>query len=568
MADFPFASDAPAVIFDENPVDFDPWKRNRIAEKKVHRENFWERAGDAYISLLAAAIVFAYAAGIAHAFSASLKEDISGGVIRNGIGVIPGESAASALVMLGMLAALSLISRLGPVAVDGAQGFWWLTLPVSRTPFLARLLRQRLVTTAVLGVLLWLPIGYGTVLGGLSKGGFTGVMLGALSLGLLFVVLSLLAALAQARGWARGFKTSVNIVILVLALCYGADVLMRITGAGTLQWFWRSLPSVLPAAAQEGQWWIPLVLLVVALAGFRAIRGHLQNIDRNELISRGAASAHAGAALALLDDKSLSAAIENAGTKESSRALARREHIRRRGGDVFSRLLSASSVRGPYSALIRAELLVLLRAPGVWRGLLAGWAIPAAGVFAIPGGHPLVLGTLVVVGCCVAARAAATAASQAADVPSLESIIPLGRTAIRQTHALVALILLVPWGVALTGFLGWAVDLDAASLPLFLAIGALAGAGLAAGGIRLAYRPELDWGSVMLLSALGKATGPMIQHFTHGYDVMVVATIALVAGLLLTPVPPLLLLVSAVVAAVLWAAGTSTTANSKVHGID
>lgn len=557
----------PAAFPEDTPVAFDPWLRNRVAEKRVLRENFWERLGDAYISLLAAGIVFAYAAGMAHAFAASLKQDIQNGVVRAGIGVIPAESAASALVMFGMIAVLGLISRLGPVAVDGAQGFWWLSLPVSRTPYLARLLRQRLVTTAVYGMLLWLPIGYGTVLGGLSGGGLPGVLAGAVSLGLLFVLLSLLAALAQSGNRARAFGVVVHAVTVVLVLAYGIDVALRSAASGSLEGFWRVLPSVLPLAAQEGQWWIPVLLLGLSVAGFRALRGQLQRIDRRELISRGASSAHAGAALALLDDKAFSSALRHAGAKESRRAVAARERARTRGGDVFFRLLPASAVRGPRTALVRAELLVLLRTSRVWRGLLVGWAIPAAGVFAAPGGHPLVLGVLVVAGCLVAGRSAATAAAQAAGVPSLESILPLGRSVIRQLHALVAAFLLVPWAVGLAGFLGWAVAVDAASLPLVLIIGALTGTGLAAGGVRLAYRPELDWGSVMVLAALGQATGPMIQHFTHGYEVMVVATVALVAAMFLSPVPPLLLLIAAVVAAILWVVGTSTAMHSPAHGI-
>ena len=549
-----------------SPVDFDPWKRNRVAERKVRRENFWERMGDAYISLLAAAIAFAYAAGIAHAFSASLREDAQNGVVRSGIGVVPGESAASALVLLGLLAALSLISRLGPVAVDRAQGFWWLSLPVDRTPFLSRLLRQRLVTTCLYGMLLWLPVGYGTVLGGLSHGSFAGVLLGAFSLGLLFVLLSLLAALAQSRGWARHFRAAVHAAYLAVVIAYGADVLLRLTGTGSLAGFWAVLPSTIPAAAQDGAWWIPVFLLALVVAVSKGLRRHLQRIPGRELVSRGAASAHAGAALALLDDKSLSAAIGQAGAGETRRSVARLERMRLRGGDAFSRMLPVSLVRGPYSALIRAEALVLLRAPKVWRGMLAGWGIPAAGVFAVQGGQPLVLGTLVVVGSCVAAKAASTAAAQTADVPSLESIIPLGRSAMRQTHAAVAATLLVPWGIALAGFLGWAVSADAASLGTLLVLGALAGAGLAAGAVRLAYRPALDWGSVMLLAALGQATGPMIQHFAYGYDVMVVAVVALVAGLFLSPVPALLPVVASVVAAIAWGVGTSVSANSKAHG--
>lgn len=550
------------------PVEFDPWKRHRVVEKKIRRDDFWERMGDAYISMLAAGIAVAYGAGIAHAFSASLRVGAEGGVVGEGIGVVPGESAASALVLLGLLAGLSLMSRLGPVAVDSAQGFWWLGLPVDRTSFLSRLLRQRLVATCLYGLLLWLPIGYGSVLGGLSQGSPAGVLLGALSLGLLFALLSLLAALVQTRGWAPQFHTAVNALYLAVAVAYGADVLLRLTGTGSMEGVWAVLPSAIPAMVQEGAWWIPVVLLAAVAAASAAIRGQLQRIPSRDLVFKGAASAHAGAALALLDDKSLSAAIDQAGERDTRRSAARRERMRKRGGDAYSRMLPASLVRGPFSALIRADALVLLRAPKVRRGLLVGWGIPAAGIFAVQGGQPLVLGTLVVVGSCVAAKAASAAAAQACDVPALESIIPLGRGAMRQTHAAVAAMLMVPWGIGLAALLAWAVSLEVTSLPVFLGLGALAGASLAAGAVRLAYRPPLDWGSVMLLATLGNATGPMIQHFTYGYDVMVVSMIALVAGLFLDPLPPTLAVVAAVVAAICWGVGTSVAVNSKVHGVD
>ena len=560
-------SETPSALFDNTPVDFDPWKKNHVAEKKVRRENFWERLSDAYIALLAAGIVFAYTAGLVHAFSASLKENISGGLVREGLGVIPGQSAASALVMVGMLAVLSLICRLGPVAVDSAQGFWWLTLPVRRSPFLARLLRQRLMTTALYGAFLWLPIGYGTTLGGLSSGGLLGVLLGSLSLALLFVLISLLAAFAQTRSRSKGFSTAVNYAMLGVVLAYGLDVLLRLTHRGNLARFWELMPSMLPTATQNSHWWIPLILVLVAVSAFQLLRKHLERIESRELVARGAASAHAGAALALLDDKSLAAAIERAGDKESRRDQRKRERVRKHGGDVFSRCIPFSWVRGPYSALVRAEFLVLLRASHVWRGLAIGFGLPLAGVLAVQGGYPLVLGTLVVIGCCVAARAAATAAAQAADVPSMEAIFPLGRGAMRQMHTLIAASLMIPWGIALAAVLGWAVETPTSEMYLLLGLGALTGVGLAAGGVRLAYRPELDWGSVLLLTALGKATGPLIQHFTHGYDVMVVASVALLAGLLLTPIPPLLMAVAGIVAVVLWVAGTSSSVNSQAHGI-
>jgi Na+/H+-translocating membrane pyrophosphatase len=69
----------------------------------------------------------------------------------------------------------------------------------------------------------------------------------------------------------------------------------------------------------------------------------------------------------------------------------------------------------------------------------------------------------------------------------------------------------------------------------------------------------------MLMAAMGQAAGPMVLHFTYGYEVMAVSVVALVAGLLLAPIPPVLLVLGAVVAAVAWGVGTSTSTRSNVH---
>lgn len=555
----------PRASLDNAPIEFDPWFRNRVAEKRLRRDDLWERLGDAYISLLAAAIVLAYAAGLTLAFADQLKGDLDSGILRPGLGIIPGGSAASALVMLGLLGALLLISKLGPTAVDQAQGFWWLSLPVKRTGFLARLLSHRLVSTSLYGACLWLPVGYGTVVGGLTEGTFSGVLLGAATLGLLFVVLSLLAAWFQTRNAVHVFRSVVGAAALAVLLVYGLDILLRSLGAGNVGAFWTVIPSHLPFLAQSGTGWVPVLLAALAVGGFFALAGHLQSIPSRELVLSGAASAHAGAALVLLDDKSLGSAVGAAGSRETKRTLAKRERTRRCGADVFGRMLPAKWVRGPYSALVRAEFLVLLRTGKTWRGLLAGWGIPVAGVFVVQGGRPVVLVSLVLVGAVLAARAASNAAGQAAEVPSLEAIIPLGRSAVRQTHALVAALLLVPWAVGLGAFLGWAVDANAQGFLVLLGLGVLAGVGLAAGAVRMAFRPELDWGSVMLMAAMGRATGPLIQHFIHGYEVMAVSVVALLAGLVLEPIPPVLLVIGAVVASIAWGVGTSTSNRSHAH---
>ncbi|GAA4366836.1 DUF6297 family protein [Paeniglutamicibacter cryotolerans] len=538
------------------PVDFDPWIRSRTAEREAKRGRFGERAADAYMAVLALFMVVLFATGIAQAFTQNFRTGLEGGLLRPGLGVVPPASAASALLMVALLAMLSLFSRLGPSAVDRAQGFWWLSLPVRRTPFLARLLRQRLVWIIALGLVLWIPLGIALLDAGQRLPAAVGIGLGALCLGLMLAVLALIAAVAQFAGRARWIRGGLGFGTTALALVYALDAVLHAAGHPGLERLWAVLPVSWPAAAQGGAWWIVPALAASVAGLFAYVAPRLERNSSRELMARGASSAHAGAALAMLDTKVLGSAIEQAGAHESRRQAAQRESIRRRGSDAFGRMLPAALARGPLGALMRAEALVLLRTGSVWSSLAAGLLLPVAGTLAVGAGQPVALCTLVLIGACIAAKGAGAAAAQAADVPALDSIIPLGRGAIRRAHGAVAGILLAVYGAVLAAYLGWAVALDGRSVGLLVAIGVLAGIGLAAGTVRLAYRPGLDWGSVMVLALMNKATQPLLAHFTRGYDVMVLAVIPLLVGLFLAPVPPMLAVVALVVAGVAWFTGT------------
>lgn len=543
-------------VMRDEPVDFDPWIRVSAVEREAKRGTFRERASDAYLALLAVFMVVLFATGIAQAFTENFRAGIEGGLLSQGLGVVPTASAASALLILALLALLMLFSRLGPAAVDRAQGFWWLSLPVRRTPFLVRLLRQRLVLIGAIGFVLWIPLGIALQVPGQALPAVVGILLGSLSLALLLIVLALLAAVAQFTGRARWIRGALGTGTLALLLLYGIDAWLHGSRLPGLEGLWAVLPASWPAAAQGGVWWIPPVLALLVVGLFAYVGPRLERNTSRELMTRGASSAHAGAALAMLDTKALSSALEQAGAHTTRRQGARIERTRARGGDGFSRLLPASLARGPHTALMRAESLVLLRTRSVWTSLAAGLLLPMAGTLAIGGGQAVALCTLVLMGGFIAAKGAGAAAAQAADVPALDSIIPLDRGAIRRAHGMVAALLLVPYGVLLGGFLGWAVGLDPASVGLVAGIGALAGVGLAAGAVRLAYRPQLDWGMVMVLAQLNKATGPLVGHFVHGYDVMALALIPLLVGLFLAPVPLTLVMVAVVVSCIAWFTGT------------
>ncbi len=482
------------------------------------------------------------AMGIFRAFANEFRSDLGGaGIVGAVHGVVPVEVALSAALAAVLVAGLQLTAKFGPIAVDAAQGLWWLSLPVPRNPLLVRVLRGRLAWIMVAGALLFVPIGA-------INGSAAGLVLGCVATGLLLVDVMLIAAAFQVVGKSGVLRRILPAGLAMVGVLFAIEVLLRFMGSQRgLTLIWNVLPSQWPLLALHGNMAVVVVLAVTAVAGYWLLRNRLECIATGDLISSGAVSGHAGAALFFLNTGELAAAL-GSGRGPGSRS-------RSRGAQMLPVWLQ----RGPVTSLARAEALVTIRNSGVLGRMIAGLGVPVAVAFTAGGNAPIVLLTAVVLGACLAGNAAGVAAREAVRMPSAGFPVPLGRKARRRAHSLVPMLLLVPWGCAL-GLILWL--LGGPGLEL-LVLGALAGVALAAGAVRRAFQPAVDWESTMMLATLGRASTPMIGNTIHGYDVMVLGLVPLGVSLFMTTIPTAALVVAAVVAVVCWLVGTTPATEPK-----
>lgn len=538
----------PAWVPAGPPTRFDPSATTRRLRRDRRRAERFERWGDIYIGVLGAGILLAYVLGLVQFLAQGLRDSGAAGLVRPGVAVVPATDAGSALLAIALLGVAGLLTGLGPVAVDRAQGLWWFSLPVDRGPMLSRQLRIRLVWVFAGGVVAWLPLGLSA--GTAGPFGYSGppmaeLVAGCATLGLEFVVLGLVAAGAQTARIRHGFARALMVAGVLLALAYAIDAVSRAAGAARSPFsgLWPVLPSVWPAA---GTWLAPAALVPVVVAGWLLVRPRLDRIRTSDLLDAGGISGQAGNSIALLDVRSLA--------RSFSRGPRRSSHVR----DAWARLLPARFGGSPVAALLRAEALVLLRTGTVWARLLVSLALLAGTVTAHGGGSAVVLCVATALAGILAAQAAGAAASEAARVPGLDALLPLDSRTARRAHGLLPVVVLAPWGALAGTIMGWGLAGPGApgDWTLLVAIGALCGIGLAGGSLRMAYRPELDWETVLQRQVLGKAGGPLIGHAVHGMELMLIALVPLGVALLLAPVPAVLLAVAAGVGVAGWFAGT------------
>ncbi|WP_417234920.1 DUF6297 family protein [Arthrobacter sp.] len=530
------------------PTAFDPVATTRRLRRDRRRGERFERWGDIYVGVLGVAILLAYVLGLVQFLAQGLRDSGLTGLVRPDVAVVPGADAGSAVLAFALLGVGGLLTSLGPVAVDRAQGLWWLSLPVDRGPMLSRQLRHRLVWVFAAGVVAWLPLGLSA--GTAGPFGYEGpppggLLAGCLTVGLEFVVLALLAAGAQTAGVRRGFSRLLGVAGVVLALAYAIDALCRAAGAvvSPLAAAWQVLPSAWPST---GSWLIPALLLPVVLLGWLLVRPRLGRIPASDLLDAGGISGQAGNSVALLDVGALA--------RSFARGPRRSSHLR----DVWARLLPPRFGRSPVAALLRAEALVLLRTGTVWARLLVGLALLAGTVTAHGGGTAVVLCGATALAGSWPRRPPGQQPRRRLVFPGWTPCCPWTRRPPGGRHGVLPVLVLVPWGAAAGAILGWAVAGPGSpgDWALLVAIGALCGIGLAGGALRLAYRPEVDWESVLQRQVLGKAAQPLIGHAVHGMELMLIALVPLGVALVLAPVPVVLVAVAAGVGAAGWFAGT------------
>ncbi|CAM3175316.1 hypothetical protein PSET11_00788 [Arthrobacter ulcerisalmonis] len=481
--------------------------------------------GDAFADIYTSILALGCAAAMAVSLVFALRGEIDGRVPGAG-GLVPRsplELPSTVLWFLmtyaALLGILTVARRLGPIAVTGAQGSWWLPLPVDRGPMVLPTFRRRTVGVGLGSALGYLPF---SLLTGLDLTGIAHA-LAAGTFGAASLVVLGMAALLQHRptlGAPAGRRyldrpalaqpkrdpmVHVRLILVPVAL------LPRLPGFG-----WEPGVAVLALAALAAA-------LILRVALRRA-----GTISSAELIRGGAVSGHAGASVFFLDANELLRAMAG-----EPRPLAAR-----RAAGLYWR-----PARTPWGALLRADVAAFLRlqpaatVPLVWLAACVALAISDAGLPA-----PLQLAFVLVAGCAVASGMG-TVARRTALLPELDALLPLSPARVRASRMLMPAAALALWMAALTSVLA----LLGAGGPLLPVLGALAGVGMGAGTLRGATRPAADWTLPPVDTPMGPVPRTQLASLMRGLDATVLSLLPTGLALYLGQALPVLLLAQAVV---------------------
>ncbi|WP_143556910.1 DUF6297 family protein [Serinibacter salmoneus] len=461
--------------------------------------------GDAYTYLLTAVVAVAMAVSGAGVLGAELDT------------TTPEASAGVAwLWWVGSLAALGLLlgllARLGPVGVGAPGALWWLTTPADRPGLLRPVLAGWLAATGVIGAVIGAAV---AALVGAPLGTVGVAALGGAGAG---VALAAAAALSQVLPGNHAIRGRRLALVGDLLTAFAVIAWIALTETGTIP---PATPAVATAAA--------LVILGVVLAVAAAARlGGISGIDLRE---RGARTGRASFAIVSLDLRELGRVLTDTG-RDSRRRLAR-----------------LGGVRGPVTAMVAADWLLLTRSPRQLAMLATSLGIPFA--MEVAGGSlPLVLGGLVV-GAYLAATAVGVGARAAEDAPALDRALGMSARATRAARLVLPSAVLLVWvlvTIVLRDSLGSGAVIGAATtglgvtLIVWLPMAVLLAIGLAAAAVKAAYRKPPDWGGQLVVAPGGIAYPPgVITSLTLGPVLNLVATLPALVAFAVGPQPVLLL---------------------------
>lgn len=392
--------------------------------------------------------------------------------------------------------------KLGPAAVSGPEGYWWLGLPLERQPMVAGRLVRRLLQVWAGTSLLYLPFGFVMDLEISVRGQF----LAAATFGVGAVCAVLLASLQQARPAPRSAaerRRGMLPTLLVLALL--------------------SLATVRVAA---GSWVLAITGLSVTVALGLLVFSRLDRIPGRELIRGGAVSGHSGAAVYLMDLNEVGRALS---AEPDGVASARAARWYARGG------------RTPFGALLRADTAAFLRTRGLWVRPVLVLAVFLVVLLAGGVQPPLVQLGMIAVAVFAAVPALGAVARRTAIMPGLDMLLPLSVSVVKLSRMALPAVALALWAAVLCAVL----VLLGAGDPSLIALGALAGVGFGASAVRGAYRVQPDWTAPPIDTPFGPMPSAQAGSMVRGFDTTLLALVPLLLGLFLGYVPGVLLLAQA-----------------------
>jgi hypothetical protein len=497
------------------PVDRTPIPAARSIRRYTHAvaggrtgAGLTELFGDVYYAALVAGI------GVAMAFGALQQLVVTEAPAPVGHDLSITVLVVAALVSLaGGL--LSLAGRLGPIGVGGAEGTWWLTLPVDRRGLL-RGSAWRL--PALAGVAAGLVTGVLTAATPVAPAG-SGVLVGVAAAFVAAAAVAL-AGLVQGAGGSRPGVGAGDVLV-------ACGPLVALAGLATA---WR--PGSLPAVP----WWALAVLAVALAAAVAALDARLGTIPARALRESGAVAAHAAGALASMDSRELGRALSDRLSRP-----ARRRSLRLR------------LVAGPVRAFAAADLLVLVRSPRHLAQLVGTAVLPLV-VVSTPGLAGSVQVTLtVLIGGYVAAIATGEGARRAEMVPTLDRLLPMSAREVRRARLLVPAITMTLWSVVALGAVGlWRGD----PWP-WLGLGVLVGPAWAGAALRSAYRPAPEWGKALVSTPMGALPTGAATVLARGPDAALVGVLPTLVAVLVGGVPETLvwIQIATTLIALTWGSG-------------
>ncbi|WP_285241348.1 DUF6297 family protein [Pseudarthrobacter sp. MEB009] len=473
--------------------------------------------GDAFADIYTSVLAFGCAAAMAVSFVFALRDGIEGndpgrsGLVTGSPLQLPAAVLWFLMTYAALAGILTVARRLGPVAVTGAQGAWWLPLPVDRGPMVLPTFRRRIMWVGLGSAVGYLPFSLLTGLD-LSVGAHAAA---AATFGAAALTVLGAAAILQLgpQGARTGRRAGAAVIALVLALL---ALLPRVAGTG-----WPPGMPGLGAVALAVAVAAAVVVLTVALR-------RAGTVGSTELIRGGAVSGHAGASVFFLDANEL---LRSLAGEPRPAAAGRAAELYRR------------PTRGPLAGLVRADIAAFLRlqpgftAPGLWLAACLALMISDAGLPA-----PMQLAFVAVAGCAVASGMG-TVARRTALLPELDALLPLSPAQVRASRMLMPAAALALWMTVLTGTL----VLLGAGGPLLVLMGALAGLGMGAGTVRGATRPAADWTLPPVDTPMGPVPRTQLASLLRGLDATILCLLPTGLALYLGQAFPALLAAQAVV---------------------
>ena len=397
-------------------------------------------------------------------------------------------------------ALLSLAGRLGPVGAGGAEAAWWLGLPVDRRGLLRPAARRLPLLAGFVGAVLVALLDAGL----LADPGLRVVRV-ASTAALVAAGIVLLAAVGQSASVSRRSLALAGDVLLFLAPV-AAVVLARVG------WSVDEVPGA--------PWWFVVALVPVVAVLAVVVDRRLGRIPSRTLRESGSVATQAVGAVVSMDSRELGRALT-----DGAAAPVRR---------WISPLITA---RGPVSALITADLVVLRRSARHLVQLVVAALVPVL-VSTVPQlASPIgVLFALLVAGS-VAMSATGEGARRAEMAPILDRLLPLEAKTVRRLRMVVPAAAMALWSVVAFAAVGrWASD-----VPGWIALGIASTPVWAAAAVRASYRPAPDWGGALVSTPMGALPTGVATVLARGPDLVILGLLPVwIAVLLRTVNAPLL----------------------------